>query len=299
MVIYMNNIISIGNLSYNTNLFVNSYPIENHLSNIVKKYKSIGCNLNVSIILGKYGFNVYYFSNIGDDYEGKQIINFLHSNMINTDYVNILNNTRTNKKYIIRNNKNNSKTILTERNNYKYELNRKISFKPNIIYNDCNNLELIKKMKNDYRDSIIITTLNEISTEALNTCVLSNYVIIPLKYAQILSNVKFDINNKRSIIDLYLKTKRLFSGKIIIYVEELGVIYENNNIVSIVPKIGNKNINSENSFDIFVSTFIYGICNFFEMEKTLKISIIAKFLSDNNRQTLNIKEVLDIYEKNN
>jgi len=293
----MNNIISIGNLSYNTNLFVNSYPIENNISNIVKKYKSIGGNLNISLILSKYGLNVYYFSNIGDDYEGKQIINFLHSNMINTDYVNMLNNTKTNKKYIIRNNKNNSKTILSERNNYKYELNREISFKPNIIYNDCTNIEILKQIKNKYKDSIIITSLSEISMEALNTCIFSDYIIVPLKYAQILTNVKFDINNKKTIIDLYLKTKKLFSGKIIIYVEEFGVIYEKNNIVSVIPKIGTKTC--DNGFDIFVSTFIYGICNYFELEKSLKIATISKFLSDNNRQTLNIKEVLDIYEKNN
>ena len=61
MVIYMNNIIVLGNLSYNINLFFNSYPIENHEFSIVKKYKSIGNNVNIPIILSKYNLNVYYF----------------------------------------------------------------------------------------------------------------------------------------------------------------------------------------------------------------------------------------------
>ena len=38
---------------------------------------------------------------------------------------------------------------------------------------------------------------------------------------------------------------------------------------------------------------------FITLDKTVKISTISKFLSDNGKQTFNIKEVLDIYEKNN
>ena len=37
----------------------------------------------------------------------------------------------------------------------------------------------------------------------------------------------------------------------------------------------------------------------YTLDKTVKISTISKFLSDNGKQTFNIKEVLDIYEKNN
>ena len=295
----MDNVISIGNLSYNMNLFVNSYPFEGSTINIVKKYKSIGNNLNISIILSKYGFNVYYFSNIGDDFEGKEIINYLHSNKINTDYVNILNNTKTNKRYIIRNIKNNSKTILTQRVNNKYILNKNINFKPNIIYNDIYDIDLIRNIKNKYRDTILVTSLTEISNNSLNSCVMSDYIIIPLKYAQILTNVKFDIKNKRIIVDLYLKTKRLFSGKIIIYDENIGCIYERDNIVSIIPKMGDKRKNNKDSYNIFISTLIYGISKFYTIDKSLKIATISKFLSDNNKQNLNIKEVLRIYEKNN
>ena len=295
----MENIISIGNLSYNMNLFVNSYPIENQFTNIVKKYKSIGSNLNISIILSKYGLNVYYFSNIGDDYEGKEIINFLHSNIINTDYINIINNTKTNKKYIIRSINNNTRTILSERINNKYNLLKEINFKPNVIYNDNYDVNLIKQIKNRFRDSLIVTTLNEISENSINTCTISDYIIIPLKYAQILTNVIFDIRNKRTIIDLYLKTKRLFSGKIIIYVENLGCIYEKDNIIKIIPKIGDKNKVNDNSYNIFISTFIYGVSKYYSIDKIIKLSTISKFLSDNNKQNLNIKEVLSIYEKNN
>ncbi|MBQ9024691.1 MAG: hypothetical protein IJ105_05730 [Bacilli bacterium] len=295
----MNNIICIGNLSYNKNLFVNSYPIENHTTTIVKKYKSIGNNLNIPIILSKYNLNVYYFSNVGNDYEGKEIINYLKTNNINTYFINILKNTKTNKKYIIRNIKNNTKTILSERINNKYNLSKSILFKPNIIYNDTYNIDLVKQIKNKYKDINIITNLNEISTNALNVCSISDYIIIPIKYAQILTNVKLDTLSKRSIIDLYLKTKRLFSGKIIIYIENLGCIYEKDNIVNIIPKLGDKNKMSNNSYDIFISTIIYGISRYFSLEKNLKIATISKFLSDNNKQNLNINEVIDIYEKNN
>ena len=114
-----------------------------------------------------------------------------------------------------------------------------------------------------------------------------------------LTNTILDMNSKRSIIELYIKTNRLFSGKIIIYIEEIGCVFEKDNIVNIIPKLGNKNIVSNNSYDVFLSSFIYGISKYYELDKTLKISILSKFLSDNNKQNLNIKEVVELYEKNN
>lgn len=295
----MNNIITIGNLSYNMNFFVNSYPLENSITNIVKKYKSIGNNLNIPIILSKYNLNIYYFSNIGNDYEGKEIIKYLKQNNINISYINMINNTTTNKRYIIRNIKNNTKTILTERVNTKYTLVKDILFKPNIIYNDIYDISLLKQIKNKYKDVKIVTYLNEISTNAINVCSISDYIIIPLKYAQYLTNVKLDILNKRTIIDLYLKTKKFFSGKIVIYIEGFGSIYEKDNIVNIIPKLGDKNKISQNSFDVYIATIIYGISQYYSIDKIIKLATISKFLSDNNRQTLNIKEVIEIYEKNN
>ena len=56
---------------------------------------------------------------------------------------------------------------------------------------------------------------------------------------------------------------------------------------------------NKSSYDIFTSSFVYGINKCFSLEKTLKISMLSKFLSDNDKQNLNIKEVIDIYEKNN
>lgn len=291
------NIITIGNLSYNINLFLNSYPIENQKQNIIKKTKSIGNILNISLILTRYNLNVYYFSNVGDDMEGKEIINYLHSNKINTDYVNVLNNTKTTKQYIIRNNKNDSRTILSERDNNKYELNRFLNFNADVIYTDGYQVNLLKELKSLSSKSRIITDLSEITEETLKICSMSDYVIIPLKYAQILTNTKLNIADKKSIIDLYTKTKKLFSGKILIYIEEIGIIFQNEKMMVLIPKMGNKNLVSKNSYDIFIATFIYCIANKFDLSKSVKICTIAKFLSDNNKETFNIKEVIDIYEK--
>ena len=230
--------------------------------------------------------------------EGKEIINFLHSNKIRSDYVNIL-NKKTNNKYVIRNTKNNSKTILSLKNNDKYELIRSINFIPNVVYSTIYNSEFILNIKSKFRSTKIITDLKEISEESIKVCKLSDYVIIPLKYAQVLTGINLNIANKNSIIELYSRTKRLFSGKIIIYIEEVGCLFQNNNLISIIPKMGDKNKVSKSSYDMFISTFIYCINKDYTLDKTVKISTISKFLSDNGKQTFNIKEVLDIYEKNN
>ena len=243
-------------------------------------------------------FRALYFSCVGNDIEGKEIINFLHSNKIRSDYVNIL-NKKTNNKYVIRNTKNNSKTILSLKNNDKYELIRSINFIPNVVYSTIYNSEFILNIKSKFRSTKIITDLKEISEDAIKVCKLSDYVIIPLKYAQVLTGINLNIANKNSIIELYSRTKRLFSGKIIIYIEEVGCLFQNNNLISIIPKMGDKNKVSKSSYDMFISTFIYCINKDYTLDKTVKISTISKFLSDNGKQTFNIKEVLDIYEKNN
>ncbi len=294
----MKNVILIGDLNYNINLFFNSYPREGQMFNIVKKTKSIGNALNISIILTKYGINTYYLSNVGDDYEGSQIINYLHRNLISSEYINIVNNTKTSKNYILRNQKNNSKTTLYERNNYKYDLTRKIDFIPEIIYNNSSNYELIKELKIKFKNTKIISYVETLDEKGLQTLRYSDYIILPLKFAEILSNIKLDMTNKKSITEIYLKTKKLFSGIIIIYDEQVGTLYEYNNIINIVPKLGNKNLVKENSFDIYKSTLIYSILNNFNLDKSIKLSTFSKFLCDNNKTILNIEEVIRLYEEN-
>lgn len=295
----MKNIIMIGNLSYNINLFLNSFVVEGSKHSIVKKTKSLGNILNIAILLSKYNLDVWYFSSVGDDLEGKEIINSLHANAIHSDYVNILNNTKTNKNYILRNLKNNSKTIIYERNNNKYELIRNMEFNPEIIYTDSSNFELSRLLKEKFLDTKLIITIDKLDEEVINICKIADYIIIPLKYAEILSSVKFDQVNKKSIIDLYMKTNKLFSATIVIYDERIGSLYQNNNRINIVPKLGKKDLFRENSFDVYKSTFIYGIANNFDIDKVIKLSCISKFLYDNNKLSFNIEEVIRIYEQNN
>lgn len=294
----MKNAILIGNLSYNINLFLNTYPDENSMASIVKKTKTLGNTLNTSIILAKYGINPYYFSTIGDDMEGKEIINYLHSNLINSEFINVVNNNKTNKNYIIRNLKNNSKTKIYEKDNYKYELSRQINFIPSIIYNESLNIKLLNDLKYKFVNTKVISYIDQLNEESLEILKISDYIIIPLKYAEILSNIKLQLSNKKTIIDIYLKTKRMFNGIIVIYDEQIGSIYENNNILNIVPKLGNKNLIKENSFDIFKATFIYSILEDYDLDKNIKLSTFAKFLCDNNKTILDINEVVKLYEEN-
>ena len=295
----MNNIIVLGNLSYNINLFFNSYPIENHEFSIVKKYKSIGNNVNIPIILSKYNLNVYYFSNIGNDFEGNIIIDYLKNNNIDTNYINIIKNVKTNQRYIIRNIKNDSKTILSNKINAKYIIHKNITFRPDVIYADIYDINILMYLKNSFNNIKIITHFNEISTNAINLGKNSDYVIITLNYAELLTNKKLNINNKKSIIDIYINVKKIISSKIIMYIESLGVVYENNNSINIISKLGDKSRISDNGLDIFIATFIYSVNKCFTIDKCLKLATISKFLSDNNKQNLNIDEVIKIYEKNN
>ncbi len=295
----MKNVIMIGNLSYNVNLFINSLTSQNGKYPIIKKTKTLGNILNIAMILSKYDLDVWYFSIIGDDIEGKEIINNLHSNRIHSDYVNILNNTKTNKNYTIRNMKNNTKMIFYERNNYKYELLREINFNVDVVYTDSSNYELCKLLKEKYPNTKLIITIDKLDEETINICKIADYIIMPLKYAEILSSTKLDIANKKSIIDLYMKTNKLFSATIIIYDERLGSLYLSNNRLNIVPKLGDKNLNKESSFDVYKSTFICSIANEFDLDKTVKLSCISKFLYDNNKLNFDMKEVVKIYEQNN
>ena len=314
----MKNVIMIGNLSYNVNLFINSLTSQNGKYPIIKKTKTLGNILNIAMILSKYDLDVWYFSIIGDDIEGKEIINNLHSNRIHSDYVNILNNTKTNKNYTVRNMKNNTKTIFYERNNYKYELLREINFNVDVVYTDSSNYELCKLLKEKDPNTKLIITIDKLDEETINICkiadvskrllqiiLISTLGIFSLIFKilnspfLISSSTKLDIANKKSIIDLYMKTNKLFSATIIIYDERLGSLYLSNNRLNIVPKLGDKNLNKESSFDVYKSTFICSIANEFDLDKTVKLSCISKFLYDNNKLNFDMKEVVKIYEQNN
>lgn len=295
----MKNIIMLGNLSYNINLFIQSGLTEGLKYSLEKTTKSLGNILNISIVLSKYGLDVWYFSNVGNDIEGSEIINNLHANKVHSDYVNILNNSKTTKNYIIRNLKNGTKTIICERDNNKYELNRKIDFDVDIIYTESSKFEFAKILKNHLINSKLVITVDKIDEETLNICKYADYIIMPLRYAEILSFIKIDTQNKQTIIDLFTKINNMFNGKIIIYDEMIGSIYQYNNRLNVIPKLGDKYKIKDNNFDVYKSTILYGIANDFNIDKTIKLACISKFLYDNNKMNFNIKEVIDIYEKNN
>ena len=58
-----------------------------------------GSLLNVSVSLGRSGKVVSLISEIGDDETGNQLIEFLHINGINTDYVTIYKNVQLQKPW--------------------------------------------------------------------------------------------------------------------------------------------------------------------------------------------------------
>ena len=57
----MKNVIAIGNLSYNINIFLNSYPIESQAYSIVKKNKTLGNILDICTLLSKNNIKMHEY----------------------------------------------------------------------------------------------------------------------------------------------------------------------------------------------------------------------------------------------
>ena len=292
----------VGHITYDTTFPTDSFPKENTKVRYHEKTECAGGPAAIAaFLLGKWGEDVSIAGLLGNDEYGKKIKNEFSLNRVNTSNLVLDENVDTSHSLILANRTEGSRTILMYVPKHA-KLNPFIpNEKPDIILLDGHEYEASKDLLKKHPDAITVIDADRDKKEVVELAREVKYLICSKKFAEKVTGIKIDFNDKLTLVQNYTKMEEMFKNNIIITLEENGVLYKYNNQIKIMPAIKVKTIDSTGAGDIFHGAFVYGLANNFEYEKNLKYAVLASALSvtrvGSYKSIPTLKEMNDIYDE--
>lgn len=296
-------IFSVGHVSYDITYKTDKYPQENTKTRFKEKDQCVGGSAAISaILLSRWHENVEIIGQVGNDEYGEVIRKELSLNRVGNKYLEEKDSIETSHSLILSNRENGKRTSF----DYIPKTAPLTEFfadtKPDFILLDGYETKISFSLLDTYKDAVSILSLQNFSGEALELAKKVNYFICSINDAAKITGIKYDKDNKATLIDIYNKMTSLFNNNIIIYLDLLeGCVYTYNNQIRIMPTIKVKVIDSVASDHIFFGAFAYSIINNYDLEKALKFSNIAKSLSVTRvggyKSIPTLEEMNEVYEE--
>lgn len=274
-------ILCIGQSAYDITIPVSSYPEENKKYKINMVYECGGGSANNSAyLLAMWHNDVYLASPIGKDIYGEKIKDELVNVGVNIDYFEEKENVKTTTSYVINNQINGTRTIITNRSSdMQFSQDFEIKVKPDVILMDGNNLEMSLKVIRDNPDAIKIIDAGSMKEEIVELSKYCDYIVCSNDFAREYSNINFDYHDINVIEQVYDKIARDFKGKLVITLEHLGSLTKINDDFKIVPSIKVKSIDSTGAGDIYHGAFTHFIAHGYSLLDSMHYANIAGALS--------------------
>lgn len=293
------NILCIGHAAYDTTVPVLEFPKENTKNRVPEKLENGGGPANnAAYLLGKWGMNTYFAGIVGDDSLGRKIKEELKEVSVNTKYLEFNKNHTTTSSFILANQKNGSRTIMTYRpsNMAMSDVSVKETF--DAILLDGQEYEFSKKMLEQYPNAISIIDAGRPVEEVIDLCYKVNYVVCSKEFAEKITSTKIDVDKFDTLITAMEKLEEKFHTTIVITLESKGCLYRDNGVIKRMPSLEVTPIDSTGAGDIFHGAFTYAIVNQYSFEDSLKIACIAGAISVTrlgSRKSMPEKEEMQSY----
>lgn len=272
-------ILCIGHAAYDITIPVEHFPKENTKNRVAERIECGGGPAsNAAYLLGKWGMDTTFVGIVGHDTYGKKIKEELDSVGVNTEHLVMSNNGVTTSSFVIANQENGTRTILTYRPNTFQMPDIDIKEEPDIILIDGQEYECSKKILTQYPKAISIIDAGRAVEEVMDLCTMVDYVVCSKDFAEGVTNELLDGSGTQ-----YMKVMRLLQDKfhtnIIITLESLGCLYEYQDEIKIMPSLQMKAVDTTGAGDIFHGAFTYAVAKQYSLEESLRIANIAGALS--------------------
>ena len=291
------NVLVIGKPKYNVILALDSYITENAKVQIDRREEMPGgVSVYVACMLAKWGMKVYYVGAICGDEAGNKIKDELEKCGVDTKFIDIDYEHKTNVNYVIKSAENGSSTEIEVKNDafvsrYKYDI------LPDYIITDGSDMGAIQAAINNYPMAKIILLANKVNDEYYNLSKKSAYVCANISFAKALTKLDFDFNKPNTLVELFQKIKDLNKAEYILMLRDKGVLYNKERQVKMIPAIKVEKKDDANSGSAFFGAYAYGIINNRDIDEIAKISNIAGALSLTKIGTLSsIPDKKEVYE---
>ncbi len=299
----MKKILCIGHSAYDVTIAMDHYPIENKKYHIDTIYENGGGPANnAAYLLTKWGLPSYYAGVVGRDLYGKRIQKELRSIGVNTSFLELNKKWPTSVSYIIVNLSNGTRTIFGHNNPDMNMTRKRLNIKPDVILVDGYDYEVAINTIKANSKAISIIDAGRATKETIELSKEVDYLVCSKDFAEQFTNEKININDMRSLISIYKSLVKEFNNNVVITLGENGSLYQIGDAIKIMPPYKVVPKDTTGAGDIFHGAFVYGICQGYDIEKTIKIASIAGALSVTKiggKQSMpSLEDVMKVYNRN-
>lgn len=298
----MKKVLCIGESTYDINMILENFPIENKKFKIKKIVEcGGGPSSNAAYLLSSWGIETYFVGAVGNDIYGSKIREELHNVGVKLDFLEISNEYNTIKSYIIVNEENASRTILKYKDeNFKYSAND-IPSKADYILVDGSEKQIALKEIRDNPNAISVLDAGNFNESVVLLSRVVDYIIASKDFVESYTNIKIDINNPTSLSKIFHILSQSIKGLIVITLGENGCIYKEENTIKLMPGLEVNAVDTTGAGDVFHGAFVYGLLKGYDYEEIMKLANIAGALSVEKiggRYSIpSLETVLNIYDK--
>ena len=278
----MNEIICIGNTSYDITAYIDGYPEENN------KYMTHEFNectggpaANASCLIAKWGEKSVIVSLIGTDVYSRISEETLRNMGVDTSNLIMDPEIKSAISLITVNRKNGSRTLINRnkldqiKNPSSVPLEK---YKPAVLLFDGYELDTSERAMEIFPEAESVLDAGSLrkATEKLARKV--DYLVCSEKFACSFTGIK-DLHSSGNYEIAYKELEKLCPNKIIITIGEKGMIYKKNNEIAVMPSFQVNAVDTTGAGDIFHGAFAYGLMKKMALEDILKLSSAAAALS--------------------
>lgn len=273
-------VLCIGHVTYDITFPIDDFPLENSKNRYSVKEECIGGSASIAaLLLGRWNLDVQVCAVAGNDNYGRRIKKEFSLNGVQTSNLVLKDGYDTSKSVILVNRMNGSRTVLGYDPRDYFLDSVQLSYVPDIIlmdgYEGRASVDLIRR----FPAAISVLDADKNKPDILGLAKMVNYLICSKDFAESVTGVRIDYENKNTLIDVYSKMEKEFKNNIIITLGYDGCLYKYKNQIKVMPSVRVKSVDSTGAGDIFRGAFVYGLVNNFDLEKNLKFSNIAGALS--------------------
>lgn len=271
--------VCVGHATYDIVLPLSEYPIENKRNRTTNKIEcGGGPAATAAYLLAKWGVNSTYIGTVGNDYYGKNIIREFNNIGVNTEYIEKLNGYSTDVSYIIANEKNGSRTLITSKDHNIDKLSEEIDIEADFILVDGEHFKTAEEIIMKNPNAISVLDAGHVNDKTNELGKIVNYIICSKDYAEEFTNKRIDVSDMNNLIAIYEELKIYFKTNIIITLGEDGSFTKINDYI-IIPSIKVNAVDSTGAGDIFHGAFMYFLAKNYSLREAIKYASVAGALS--------------------
>lgn len=272
-------IVCIGHASYDITFPVKEYPEENTKNRIGKRVECGGGPAsNAAYLLGKWGIPTYFLGIVGNDEYGEVIKQEFEEVGVDTSYLEVGNHVTTTSSMIVANTMSGSRTVLTYRPEDVQMNPVKLSFAPDIILADGQEIDETNRLFDIYENAVRVIDASRPTDAIIALARRCHFVVCSYNFALAITGLEKE-HTMKHYQELYEGMKKNFKGRIIITLEEDGCLYESDGVLKRMPSLKMKAVDTTAAGDIFHGGFVYGLAQGYNLEQTIRIATIAAALS--------------------